>query len=365
MASLDHVAFIDRLKGKPINIVELRSAHPDLSLSNIAGGPVIDGSTPNLEKLWEAIDSYDRDGNVNTISDAPALAIAQWLFAHAGQPQPAPAVAAGVNWKKVAEFGERSIRENSEAHRTAIDDTGIGLYYGDHSPFREAILRGDRPTLQTQLDAMSMGNWRMESIEPGSVIIENSAGKSARLRESSCIGWVLENVQAAYEKGGNGTRFAEISRKVKEADLRGTVLCEELQKDGWSAIFYSPRTEDELAASGEREKLGALNMAKAGARVWKSPIEGSSGVRCDDVITGYRGTQPDADTEAQLERLENVPFFVGVANGGIHTFVGRRGNVCDFHWTAQPDDRNAMTENPVREWKWDTGLYMVPPGYWS
>jgi hypothetical protein len=39
--------------------------------------------------------------------------------------------------------------------------------------------------------------------------------------------------------------------------------------------------------------------------------------------------------------------------------------VCDFHWTAQPDDKDAMTENLIREWKWDTGLYMVPPGYWA
>jgi hypothetical protein len=105
-------------------------------------------------------------------------------------------------------------------------------------------------------------------------------------------------------------------------------------------------------------------MAKAGARVWKSPVPESRGVRCDAVITGYRGVAPDSHTEAMLQKLENVPFFVGVANGGIHTFVGHRGNVCDFHWTAQPDDRNAMTENPIREWKWDTGLYMVPPGYW-
>lgn len=364
MPSLDHATFINRLKGKPIDIVELRSAHPDLNLSDIAGGPVIDGSAHNLERLWEAIDSYDRDGNVNTISDAPALSIAQWLFARTGQ-SGAGRTDSTVNWKRVAEFGERSIRENTDAHRTAIDDTGIGLYYGDHSPFREAILRGDRAMLQTQLDAMSMGSWRMEALEPGSVIMENSSGKSARLRESSCIGWVMENVKAAYEKGGNGARFAEINMRVKEADLRGTVLCEELQKDGWTAVFYSPRTADDLAAAGEREKLGALNMAKAGARVWKAPIQGSNGVRCDDVITGYRDIEPDRDTEAELEKLENVPFFVGVANGGIHTFVGYKGSVCDFHWTAQPDDKDAMTENPIREWKWDTGLYMVPPGYWS
>ncbi len=269
-----------------------------------------------------------------------------------------------MNWKKVAELGDKSITDNSNAHKSAIDTTGVGRYYGDHSPFHDDILRGDRPALQTQLVAMSAGNWRMAALDPGSVAIESTSGQSARIRESSCIGWVMQNVEEAYEGAGNGARFAEINRRVKEADLRGTVLCEELQKDGWTAVFYSPRTAEDLARAGEREKLGALNMAKAGSRVWKSPVPESAGVRCDALINGYRGVAPDSETEVLLEKLENAPFFVGVANGGVHTFVGHTGSVCDFHWKAQPDDKNAMTENPIRDWEWDTGIYMVPPGYW-
>lgn len=362
MPILDHATFISRLKGKPINTVELQSVYPELDVGSISDNGFIKGTMQNLEKLWEIIDNYDRDGNVNTISDQPALSIAEWLFAKTGST--ATMGEETVSWRKVAELGDKSITENSSAHKTAIEQTGVGLYYGDHSPFHDAILRGDRPGLQTQIDAMSAGNWRMESIEPGAVVIENPLGRAARIRESSCIGWVMDNVKAAYEGAGIEARFAEISSRVKDADLRGTVLCEELQKDGWTAVFYCPRTAGDLEDSGEREKLGALNMAKAGARVWKSPVPGSAGVRCDAVITGYRGVTPDRKTEALLEKLENVPFFVGVANGGIHTFVGHKGSVCDFHWTAQPDDKNAMTENSVRDWKWDTGLYMVPPGYW-
>ncbi len=361
MPTLDHTTFIDRLQGKSISLIELQTAYPDLSVKAIAGNDTIEGTTPNLEKLWEAIDNYDHDGNVNTISDAQALSIAEWLFAKAGRGAPSTG---GTNWKKVAELGDKSITGNCAAHRAAIDNTGMGFYYGDHSLFHRDILNGDHSLLQTQIDAMTAGNWRMTSVEPGAVTLQNSSGQSARLQESSCIGWVMQNVKTAYEGAGNEERFAEIGRRVKEADLRGTVLCEELQKDGWTAVFYSPRTAEDLSEAGDREKLGALDMAKAGARVWKSPVPGSNGVRCDSVITGYRGVVPDSHTEAQLEKLESVPFFVGVANGGIHTFVGHNGSVCDFHWTAQPDDRNAMTESPVRQWRWDTGLYMVPPGYW-
>ena len=70
MPTLNHAAFIARLKGRSIDAVALRDAHPDLSISGIAGDGIIEGTTQNLERLWEAIDRYDHDGNVNTISDS-------------------------------------------------------------------------------------------------------------------------------------------------------------------------------------------------------------------------------------------------------------------------------------------------------
>ena len=81
-----------------------------------------------------------------------------------------------MNWQKIAELGDKSITDNCRAHRAAIDNTGVGLYYGDHSPFHQDILRGDRAALQTQIDAMSAGDWRMASVDPGFVTMENSLG---------------------------------------------------------------------------------------------------------------------------------------------------------------------------------------------
>ena len=63
-----------------------------------------------------------------------------------------------------------SITDNSNAHKTAIENTGVGLYYGDHSPFHDSILRGDHRALKAQIDAMSLGNWRLDSFEPGAVV---------------------------------------------------------------------------------------------------------------------------------------------------------------------------------------------------
>ena len=85
MPTLNHATFIAGLKGRSIDAVALRDAYPDLSISGIAGDGIIEGTTQNLEKLWEAIDRYDHDGNVNTISDTLALSIAEWLFIRYGK----------------------------------------------------------------------------------------------------------------------------------------------------------------------------------------------------------------------------------------------------------------------------------------
>ena len=205
MPTLDHATFIRRLKGKSIDTQRLHSAYPDLNLSSIGGNGAIDGTMPNLERLWEIIDNYDHDGNVNTISDQAALAIAEWLFANTAS----PAVPEGeaIDWRKLAELGDRSITDNSNAHKTAIENTGVGLYYGDHSPFHDSILRGDHRALKAQIDAMSLGNWRLDSFEPGAVVMEDASGRAGRVRESSCIGWVIENVKGGVRRRWLGGAF--------------------------------------------------------------------------------------------------------------------------------------------------------------
>jgi peptidoglycan hydrolase-like protein with peptidoglycan-binding domain len=267
-------------------------------------------------------------------------------------------------WQNGARGGDESIRTRMTSHQNRIDQTGIGDYYGDHGPFAEAVRRGDRAEVARQIQEMSGGRMQLDSMTRTSVTVRDQNGVTRTMRESSCIGWVMENVRQAYAAAGKQARFAEIEQRMRAGGMRGTILCEELQKDGWTSVFYSPRTAQDLKDSGQNEKLAALRMAQNGQRIWRSPVEGSQGVRPDAVVTGYRDTTPDARTEELLQRLERAPFFVGVANGGTHTFVGHNGSVNDFHWTAGPDNRDAMTETPLRQWQWDTGLYMIPPGHW-
>lgn len=65
-----------------------------------------------------------------------------------------------------------------------------------------------------------------------------------------------------------------------------------------------------------------------------------------------------------IDKLKQVPFFFGLARGGTHTFVGQDGRVNEFHWDAMPNDKNAIEEQPLQTFPWNSGLIMVPPGTW-
>ncbi len=269
-------------------------------------------------------------------------------------------------WRDAATAGARSIVDKSASHEKGIEDGGLGDFYGDHGTLAEAVHKGDKDTVAAAVSSMSNGRWTFKSMTNNSVTVQDASGAEKKLRESSCIGWVMDNVKAAYQAAGKADRFKEIESHMRASGMRGTVLCEELQKDGWKAVFYSPRTADDLASSSSsKAKLEALQMAEAGKRIWKAggdPL--SHGVKPDVVVTGYRDSEPNEATDALLHKLESAPFLVGVANGGTHTFVGHAGSVTDFHWTAGPDSQHAISETPIRTWEWDTGLYMIPPGAW-
>ncbi|RME74119.1 MAG: hypothetical protein D6776_05840 [Planctomycetota bacterium] len=83
-------------------------------------------------------------------------------------------------------------------------------------------------------------------------------------------------------------------------------------------------------------------------------------------MTDYRPT-PGAGTKLDTsgyEKLKKVPFFFGLARGGMHTFVGQNGRVNEFHWTSMPDNPDAIEERPLPEFPWNSGVIMVPPGTW-
>jgi LysM repeat protein len=237
---------------------------------------------------------------------------------------------------KLAAGGAQSIDLRMRQHLDSIEKTGVGVYYGDHSAMKK-------------MSAQERADWAKQNATPG-------ATPPTTFKESSCIGWAMDNVGAAYAAAGKSERWSEIQRIVASKGSKGTDLAKELQKDGWQAIYWNPDAKN--PNDGNAEHSFSAVQVKRG--------NGYYGVKVDDSILDYRPTDA-AKTKQNLsgiEKLEQVPFFFGLAKGGMHTFVGRKGNVNEFHWDHMPNSKTAIEEKPLKDWGWNSGLIMVPPGTW-
>ena len=239
---------------------------------------------------------------------------------------------------KLAAGGAQSIELRMKQHADGIEKTGIGRYFGDHSAWKK-------------MSAPEKEQWIKDNTRPG--VTPPSA---ASVKESSCIGWAMENVGAAYAAAGKSERWAEIQRHVVANGSKGTELAKELKKDGWQSIYWNPDAKNPADGNAEHS-FSAVQVGRG---------KGYYGVAVDAQVTNYRPTDGKGTTKdmSGIGRLREVPFFFGLAKGGMHTFVGRQGQVNEFHWAEMPDSNRAIEQMPLEKFGWNSGLIMVPPGTW-
>ncbi|MBL8914433.1 MAG: LysM peptidoglycan-binding domain-containing protein [Archangium sp.] len=240
--------------------------------------------------------------------------------------------------QKLAAGGAQSIEMRTRRHNDSIEKTGVGTYFGDHSSWKT-------------MSAADKEQWIKDNAKPGTT--PPSAGS---IKENSCIGWAMENVGAAYAAAGKSARWAEIQAHVTRNGSKGTELAKELKKDGWQAIYWNPDAKNPNDNNPEHS-FSATQAARG---------KGYYGVDVDAQVINYRPTE-GKNTKLDMsgvEKLREVPFFFGLAKGGMHTFVGRKGEVNEFHWAEMPNSSRAIEQTPLEKFGWNSGLIMVPPGTW-
>ncbi len=237
--------------------------------------------------------------------------------------------------QKLAQGGQSSINSKWKAHNDSIDRTGVGTYYGDHSSYHS-------------LSAAEKKAFVQANAKPGTTPPDPKV--------SSCIGWALDNLRGAYENAGMGARFKEITRIVVQKGGKGTDLAAELKKDGWQALYFNPDTKK--AADGNGEHTYTARIVSQGKPYY--------GIKVDGQVTNYRPTEggPTKQDLTGVDQLSKIPFFYGLARGGTHTFVGQNGRVNEFHWDRDPTSKDAIEERPLKEFPWNSGVILVPPGSW-
>jgi hypothetical protein len=333
-------AFAAALKDKEIPIDELlghpqvRGVEDRIRGANLDGNDVISG-TGEVNALWKAIDHLDDNGDRNSVRENGRAADLIDLTVSIARPS------VRSIWVRLAKAGAKSIDDKTRAHLDAIERTGIGTYYGDHSPFKP-------------MTATERREWIEANKKPGTT-------PSFDVREGSCIGWVLDNVAAAYAAVGKAARWDEIASFVRSKGTTGYALQCQLQADGWQAVHV---TAD--PAAGDRDGQFVANRALSGGTIKYGQSFGGL------VLSPQRNAiNFDANTvieqHAALAKLAKVPFWMGMVNGGFHTFVGKGAIVSEFHWADMPNSTRAIEESDIRTFAraGRSIIIMVPPNTWA
>ena len=329
---MNKAEFFDSVLGKTIDLHPISCAYR--SFEQIARAV----KTPQCidqdlaGRLFQIIDASDQNGDPDSIASPLSLQMAECVIRALCSDWESPD--SESKWKKVGRFGANSIRARQECHWYTVQCRGLGIYYGDHSQF-DAIGESSDSSAVKNANASSLlpHGWTVTYIDYRKAFATGPNNQQTLLRESSCIGWVLENARNSYNYAGMKERWSEIMESVNRAGVTGDALCRELQRDQWIAIRFN-------AYRIPPEQKGEMY----------------EGVRIDHVIGDY--TLP-ASQACLIETAKSL-FLVGMFDRGNHTFVGSNGDVSEFHWSDLPTQM-AIERTPLQSRGGD-GLLMLPPG---
>jgi hypothetical protein len=262
--------------------------------------------------------------------------------------------------------GERSVRKLSQLHWDAVERSGIGPYFGsamDAGPGYSEKLWQLKPSHRDAWVDRYLPDHRPAGGKP--MVMPHL------VRSFIGIDWVLEHVKAAYVGAGRSERYEEIAKVVKKHDFRGLALARELQRDGWTALYFNPDVEN----PNDRDPADSVEHKRSKRQV---DHEGTYGVgrykiaiAPEHQLLNYRRTpvvgkdgavsNPAPDLSA-VKKLRKIPFGVLIAKQGIHTAVVVRGDVNDAHVIAAPWERDMFVQVPLEnpEFKFNSGIILVP-----
>lgn len=360
--------FLQKFQGKGLDVKKLKNnaqvkaalAQAGQSIDKLLAtdtdgdGKIVSGA--DLAALFRAIDDFDRNGLAQSfitrndlgrptlagvILDSVLAAVEAMTL---GQVDSAPA-AADFN-QRVAKEGKQYVLATINRHRDLCEQRGVGTHYGDHSLFATMSASEQQAYLER-------------------CVINGAQVRPAELTKSSCVGWAVECVVAAYVAAGKAARGRAIANAVAANNSMGTVLLRELRNDGWKVLFWAHDANFPDEADGSRqEHIGFVRMATGQKKYWvKYPSET---MKVNGYVLNYRPSS-DGDTAMDndaIRKLERIPFAVGVAKGGMHCFAMHDGVVDEEHWDQDPDSEHHFQSTPLRDWVWATGALAVPPGTW-
>lgn len=199
----------------------------------------------------------------------------------------------------------------------------------------------DDYALEKMLDLVATSDKQVGSKYPG-----NKAG----LAQTNCIDFVTKVLVYAYEKVGNKAVAAEVRKRVD----KGTELAKYLvEQRTWRAHYWNPDVHHPRDLDDEHPY--SYKQAVKHKKYYKVPLAGC--------IIDYNPTpMTKGETKPKTTALNAftlVPFSVGIARGGYHTFLVSYGQVYEVHWDQASDSLYEISE--FATYPWLSGIVVIPP----
>lgn len=277
--------------------------------------------------------------------------------------------------------GQESIVQTTKSHNEHLSKTGVGLFYGMLSGYSPLKRKADATAwsdlerfsyLKTVLKKdfiMQLGSMNaVDSYVQSLVGAQDIIPRTGDLQITGSLLWALRHIQEAYRAANKEERIKQIIRHVlSHSGQPQLLLMEELQKDGWEAVYWNPDTN---APQETDAKL--INMHKRSVLEAQNGVYNNNSIHVNHILANYRPSSRSKTKRSLdgLQRLNRIPFWVGVANYGHHAFVGYRGNVSEAHNHEMPTSPLLIKNTPFSIWsgytkeKYLSGIIMIPPGTW-
>jgi hypothetical protein len=248
----------------------------------------------------------------------------------------------------------RFVQQVYSEQMNALEIYGIGPYYGDHSDFARHPRTRQR--------------YVRHHLKPG--VKYKSAPKTKAINCVELLFQAMTVYRDCQKKDWHGiiakardSRGAPGHKEKPVPSGRGTVLLEEArEQDGFVTWYYSRDTESDKYYPGVKDQLYGppRGHVVTGADSHKKIDVGVHISSAANFLVDF------AENPGALESLNKVPFGLGAADWGTHTFVFSYGDIYEDHWKQGPAEK-VFQKRSFLEFSegWPSGVIAAAPGPWS
>lgn len=177
------------------------------------------------------------------------------------------------------------------------------------------------------------------------------AGDKSGMDQTNCITFVTRVLSCAYEK----VRKNEVASDIKKLSAKGTDIGKYLvTARKWKALYWNPDVH--RPSDGDAEHPSSYKAAVAKNEYYGIPLSGFIiNYNPTPVPRGKKGTVKEMNA---MSRFNTVPFAVGIARGGYHTFLVSYGAIWEVHWSGAADSLYEVSD--FSKYTWKSGVVIMP-----